>query len=226
MTAYLPASSTLSTLELLAGRVVPVTFDGSAVVEGTVRPTTASSPDAVVCGILSARLEEAKDLHMYINKLGKLLDCNQLTTYLLLVACEELLRLLTTDRAPFGCPAWVSALGAGLCSLSLFSPAASSSAQPRSDISTDYIRIHVNILGHDGQYKSARRKKKDNYMPGNGGLLLKRSTSSYKRHKILSRSQQGKVFDYYKIDYSYQYLFRRICSRKSIRNNRYFLYIP
>ena len=56
---------------------------------------------------------------MYINKLGKLLDCNQLTTYLLLVACEELLRLLTTDRAPFGCPAWVSALGAGLCSLSL-----------------------------------------------------------------------------------------------------------
>ena len=147
MTALLPVSPASCTLELLASRVVPVSFDGSALVEGTVRPTTASSPDAVVCGILSARLEEAKDLHMYINKLGKVLDCNQLTTYLLLVACEELLRLLTTDRAPFGCPAWVSALGAGLCSPSFFSPAASSSAQPRSDISTDYLRFYVNILG-------------------------------------------------------------------------------
>ena len=133
MTAYLPASSTLSTLELLAGRVVPVPFDGSAVVEGIVHPTTASSPDAKVHGILAAGLEKAK-IQIKITKLKtKVLDCNQLATYLLLVACEELLRFLTTDRTPFGCPAWVFALGVALCSSSLFSPAASSSAQPRSD---------------------------------------------------------------------------------------------
>ena len=46
-------------LELLAGAdfcggVVPVPFDESAVVEGTFFPTTASSPDAVIRGILAA----------------------------------------------------------------------------------------------------------------------------------------------------------------------------
>ena len=60
MTACLPASPALSTLELLAGRVVPVPFDGSTVVEGTVCPTTASSPDAEVRGILAAGLVKAK----------------------------------------------------------------------------------------------------------------------------------------------------------------------
>ena len=78
--------------------------------EETVCPTTASSPDVVVRGILAAGLEEAKDLLIHIDKLGKLLGCNQIATYLLLVACEELLRFLTTDRASFGCPAWVSTL--------------------------------------------------------------------------------------------------------------------
>ena len=48
------------TLELLAGRVVPVPFDGSAVVEGTVCPTTASSPDVVFRGILATGLEKQK----------------------------------------------------------------------------------------------------------------------------------------------------------------------
>ena len=52
-----PASCTL---ELLAGRVVTIPFDGSAVVEGTVRPITASPPNAEVCGILAAGLEKAK----------------------------------------------------------------------------------------------------------------------------------------------------------------------
>ena len=47
-------------LELLAGRVVPVPFDDSTVVEGTVFPTTVSSPDDVVRGILAAGLEKAK----------------------------------------------------------------------------------------------------------------------------------------------------------------------
>ena len=60
MTAWLPVFLALSTLELLAGRVVPVPFDGSAVVEGTVRPTTASSPDAEVCDNLAAGLVKAK----------------------------------------------------------------------------------------------------------------------------------------------------------------------
>ena len=60
MTAWLPASLASRTLELLAGRVAPVPFDGSAVVEGTVRPTTTSSPDAEVRGILAAGLEKSK----------------------------------------------------------------------------------------------------------------------------------------------------------------------
>ena len=63
------------TLELLAGQVVTIPFDGSAVVEGTVCPTTASSPNAVFHGTLAAGLEEAKDLLMHIDKLGKLLGC-------------------------------------------------------------------------------------------------------------------------------------------------------
>ena len=61
MMAWLPVSPALSTLELLIGRVVPVPFDGSTVVEGTVCPTTASSPDAEVRGILAAGLEKAKN---------------------------------------------------------------------------------------------------------------------------------------------------------------------
>ena len=60
MMACLPASPVLFTLELLDGRVVPVPFDGSTVVEGTVCPTTASSPDAEVRGILAVGLEKAK----------------------------------------------------------------------------------------------------------------------------------------------------------------------
>jgi len=109
MTAYLPASSTLSTLELLAGRVVPVPFDGSAVVEGTVHPTTASSPDAVVRGILAAGLQSKNFKFKSSKSKMKVLDCTRLVTYLSLVAWEELLCFLTTDHAPFGCLAWVSA---------------------------------------------------------------------------------------------------------------------
>ena len=61
MTACLPVSPALSTLELLASRLVPVPFDGSVVVEGPVRPTIASSPDAEVRGILVAGLKKAKN---------------------------------------------------------------------------------------------------------------------------------------------------------------------
>ena len=56
--ACLPESPALSTLELLAGRVVPVPFDKSTVVEGTVCPTIASSPDAEVRGTLVAGLKK------------------------------------------------------------------------------------------------------------------------------------------------------------------------
>ena len=76
MTALLPVSRASCTEELLAGRVVSVLFDGSAVAERTVRPTTTSSPDTVVRGTLAAGLEEAKDLHLHIDKLRKVLDCN------------------------------------------------------------------------------------------------------------------------------------------------------
>ena len=60
MTAWLPVVPALSTLELLAGRVVPVPFDRSAVAEGTVHPTIASSPDAEVRGTFVAGLDKAK----------------------------------------------------------------------------------------------------------------------------------------------------------------------
>ena len=58
-----PAFPASLTLELLAGanfcaRVVPVPFDESAAVEGTLVPTTASSPDVVIRGILAAGLEK------------------------------------------------------------------------------------------------------------------------------------------------------------------------
>ena len=82
MMACLPAFLALSTLELLAGRVVPNPFDGSAVVEGTVRPTTASSPDVVVWGILVAGLEsnfffqnQTKQNDKWGKVLDKLLTC-------------------------------------------------------------------------------------------------------------------------------------------------------
>jgi hypothetical protein len=61
MMACLLASPVLFTLELLAGRVVPVPFDESTVVEGIVCPTTVSSPDAEVRGIFAAGLGKSKN---------------------------------------------------------------------------------------------------------------------------------------------------------------------
>ena len=145
MTACLLVSLAISTLELLAGRVVPVPFDGSTVVEGTFCPTTASSPDAEVRGILAAGLKKAKIKSKPVNRRRKYF-ANKLATYLLLVVCEELRHFLTADRAPLGCPVWVSVLGVGLCSLSLMSSPATSSAQPRLDNSTVYIKFHMNML--------------------------------------------------------------------------------
>jgi hypothetical protein len=66
------------TLELLAGQVVTIPFDGSAVVEGTVCPTTASPPDAIFHGTLAAGLEEENVLKKRKStELGQVLDCDQ-----------------------------------------------------------------------------------------------------------------------------------------------------
>jgi len=74
-------------------------------VEGTVCPTTTSSPDAEVCDILAAGLDKAKIQIKTSQSKMKVLDCNQLATYLSLAVWEELQRFLTTDRILFGCPA-------------------------------------------------------------------------------------------------------------------------
>ena len=58
--ASLPASTVLFISELLAECVAPIPLDGSTVVEGTVCPTTVSSPDGEVRGILVVGLEKAK----------------------------------------------------------------------------------------------------------------------------------------------------------------------
>ena len=94
-----PELPVLPILELLACRVVTVPFDGSVVVEGTVYPTTASSPDVLVCGILATRLKKQR-FRIRTSKstnLAKALDCDQLTTQLSLVVCEELRPFLATD---------------------------------------------------------------------------------------------------------------------------------
>ena len=146
ITACLPASPTLSTLELLAGRVVPVPFDESTVVEGTVCPTTASSPDAEVCGTLVAGLKNQKSNQTLLIDNKKYSFEEQLATYLSIAVWEELERFLANDRVPFGCPDWVSVLEVGLRSLSLLPPAASSSAQPSRCISTICMKSYISIL--------------------------------------------------------------------------------
>jgi len=70
--ARLPASTVLVTSELLAVRVTLVPFDGSTMVEATNCPTTVSSPDADVCGILATGLEKAK--HKIRKSKTKVLD--------------------------------------------------------------------------------------------------------------------------------------------------------
>ena len=60
ITASLPASTVLSTSELLAEGVAPIPLDGSTVVEGTICPTIISSLDDDIRGILAAGLGKAK----------------------------------------------------------------------------------------------------------------------------------------------------------------------
>ena len=61
-------------------------------------------------------------------------------------------------------------------------------------------------------------------MPGSEGLLLKRSTSSY-REQILSDLHYDKVLNFYVSTTLIKYLLRRIRSIKCTRNNWDFLYI-
>ena len=145
--ARFPASMTLFTSELLAERVAPVQLDGSTMVEGTVCPTIASSPDVDIRGILATGLEKAK--HKSVNRIKKYSTVKQLATYLSLVIWEELRRFLAKDRVPLGCPVWVSVLGVGLSSLSLLSPASSSSVQSKLYISIICMKSHMNILRFD-----------------------------------------------------------------------------
>ena len=96
--AHLPASPVLFTSELLTERVVPVPLEGSTVVEGTVCPTTVSSQDAEVRGILAAGLGKAKtQIKTCKSTTRKYSIAKQLATYLSLVVWEELLRFLATD---------------------------------------------------------------------------------------------------------------------------------
>ena len=60
ITASLPALAVLSTSELLAEGVALIPLDGSTMVEGTVCPTTISSLDADIRGILATKLEKIK----------------------------------------------------------------------------------------------------------------------------------------------------------------------
>ena len=61
-------------------------------------------------------------------------------------------------------------------------------------------------------------------MPGSEGLLLKRSTSSY-RKQILLVLYYGKVLDFYESTTLIKYLLRWICNRKCTRNNWDSIYI-
>ena len=61
-------------------------------------------------------------------------------------------------------------------------------------------------------------------MPGSEGLLLKRSTSSY-RKQILSVLYYGKVLDFYESTTLIKYLLRWTRSRKCTRNNWDIIYI-
>ena len=75
-------------------------LDGSTVVEGTVCPTTVSSPDDDIYGILAAGLKKTK--HKISESKTEVPDYSRLATYLLLVVCEELLRFLAAERVFVG----------------------------------------------------------------------------------------------------------------------------
>ena len=143
--AYFPASMALFTPKLLAEGVALVPLDGSTVVEGTVCSTIVSSPDDDIRGILAAGLKKAK--HKSANQKQKVLD-SKITSYLLVASSLGGAAMLPRHGSSTpGCPVWVSVLGVGLRSLSLLSPASSSSAQPRLYISIVCMRLHMNIFG-------------------------------------------------------------------------------
>ena len=119
-------------------------------VEGTVCTTAVSSPDDEVRGILAAGLRKAKTQIKTCKSTTRKYSIANITSYYLsLVVLEELLRFVATDRVLLRRSVWASALGVGLCSPSLFSPDAASSAQPSLDINTDYMKPHISILRFD-----------------------------------------------------------------------------
>ena len=68
ITASLPASTVFSTSEILAEGVAPIPLDGSTVAEGTVYPTTISSPDDTIRGILATGLKNQKHKSKLANR--------------------------------------------------------------------------------------------------------------------------------------------------------------
>ena len=119
-------------------------------VEGIVCPTTVSSPDGEVREILAAGLGKAKtQIKTCKSTTRKYSIAKSLATYLLLVVWEELLRFLAADRVLLRHSVWAPALGVGLCSSSLLSPDAVSSAQPNLDISTVYMKSYMSIPRFD-----------------------------------------------------------------------------
>ena len=88
ITASLPASTVLSTSELLVEGVAPIPLDGSTVVEGIVCPTTVSSPDDTIRSILAVELEKQK-INQQIEGRSTRFKKHP-ATYLSLVVWEEL----------------------------------------------------------------------------------------------------------------------------------------
>ena len=147
ITASLPASTVLFTSELLTEGVAPIPLDGSTMVEGTACPTTVSSPDDTIRGILAVELEKQNTNHQIEGRSTRFQK--HPATYLSTVVWEEPRCFIATVRLLLGCTDWVSVLGVGLGSLSLLSLASSSSAQPSLDISTIYMKPHMSILRFD-----------------------------------------------------------------------------
>ena len=95
--------------------VAPIPLDGSTVVEGIVCPTTVSSPDDEVHGILAAGLGKAKtQIKTCKSTIRKYSIAKSLATYLSAVVWEEPRRFLAVVRVLLSCTDWVSALGVGL----------------------------------------------------------------------------------------------------------------
>ena len=150
ITASLSASTVLFISELLAEGVVPIPLDGSTVVEGTVCTTAVSSPVDEVRSILAARLRKAKTQIKTCKSTIRKYSIANITSYSPVASsfggAATLPRHLPSTPQALGLGI---TLGVGLCSPSLLSPDAASSAQSSLDISIVYMKLHMSILRFD-----------------------------------------------------------------------------